>query len=81
MDPVEESQGPGLSLTQVAFAVGVNLLVLAELSFAVFSAAADPDNFTLVFMKSFFVLLAPTLLAAFFLKRRLRPAAGRAAGR
>ncbi len=74
MDPVQENEGPNLSLTQVMFAIGVNMLVLAELSFAVFRAAADPDNFTLVFMKVFFVMLIPTLIAAFLLKRRLRPA-------
>lgn len=80
MDPVKENQGPNLSLPQVLFAVGVNLLVLAELSFAVYTAAADPENFTLVFMKTFFGMLVPTMLAAFFLKRRLRSdAAGAAA--
>ena len=79
MDPVEENQGPDLSLTQVMFAIGVNLLVLAELSFAVYTAAADPENFTLVFMKAFFGMLLPTMIATFLLKRWLRPASAEAA--
>ncbi len=53
----------------------LNLLVLAEVCIAMYMAAADPDNFTPVFMKAFFGMLIPTLFAGFYLKRRLRSAA------
>ena len=77
MDPIIENQGQNLSLPRVMFALGVNLTVLAELCVAIYAAAAEPEDFTMVFMKVFFGMLVPTLLAVFFLKRRRLPAAGR----
>jgi hypothetical protein len=77
MNPEMENQGPSIRLPHVLLAIGVNLLVLAELTYAVYTASAAPDAFTGVFMKVFFGMLAPTLAAAFFLKRRLRQAVNR----
>ncbi len=63
----------------ILFAVGVNLAVLAELCAAMaFAAQAPPEQFTAVFFKVFFGLLAPTLVLAAIGKRMLR---GRAAHR
>ncbi len=57
----------------ILFAVGVNLAVLAELCLAMaFAAQAPPEQFTGVFFKIFFGLLAPTLVVAALGKRLLR---------
>lgn len=52
----------------------VDVLVLAEVGFSVYLASLRPDDFELVFMKNFFTMLLPTLILAFFAKRRIRPA-------
>lgn len=47
------------------FAVFVNLLVLAELTAAMYFAALEPDRLTPMFFKIFFSLLIPTIICAF----------------
>jgi len=47
-------------------------LMLAELCFAMYMAHNNPDNFTPVFLKSFLILLIPTLIVARFVVKRLR---------
>jgi hypothetical protein len=49
----------------------VNFFVLAELCVAMYMAAQEPDEFTPVFFKVFFSLLAPTLVLAAVGKRLL----------
>lgn len=57
------------SLAQKIFAVMINLLVLGELTLAMYFAAQKPEALTPVFCKVFFGLLIPTLVGAVFLKR------------
>ena len=58
-----------LTLPHFIRVVLVNVLVLAELCIAMYMAAQQPDEFTPVFFKVFFSLLAPTLLLAAVSKR------------
>ncbi len=72
LTPEEETQAPGagqrVSLTTSPrlrlFALCINILVLAELFVAMFFASQQPDSLTPVFFKTFFCMLAPTLVAA-----------------
>lgn len=51
--------------------VGINVLVLAALTIAMYQASLFPDEFTPIFFKTLFTLLAPTLLLGFAGKRIL----------
>ena len=46
------------------FALCINLLVLTELTVAMYFAAQNPDKLTPVFFKIFFSLLVPTIIGA-----------------
>ncbi len=59
------------------FAVCVNVLVLAELTLAMYFAAQDPDRLTPVFFKIFFSLLVPTIIAAIIGRRLIARAESR----
>lgn len=56
---------------KIAVAV-MDILILAELCFGMYMAHNNPENFTPVFLKSFLVLLIPTLITARFVVKRLR---------
>ena len=51
----------------------INLLVLAELCFAMYMASQNPEEFTPVFYKVFFALFVPTLILGIVSKRFIRP--------
>lgn len=57
------------SLAQKIFAVVVNLLVLGEVTIAMYFASQQPDSMTPIFFKVFFALLVPTLIGAYLVKR------------
>lgn len=63
---------PALSFRQKCLVVLIDLAVLAELCWAMRAAAADMDNFTAVFLKTFFGLALPTLVAGLAANRLLR---------
>lgn len=52
--------------------VSVNLLVLCVLTLAMYLAAQNPEEFTLVFLKVFGTALVPVLTAGYVGKRMLR---------
>ena len=55
--------------------IGVALLdglILIELGISMYRANKTPDLFTPTFMKTFFVLVLPTLLLAWIIIKRLR---------
>lgn len=56
---------------KIAIAV-MDVLMLAELCFAMYMAHNNPENFTPVFLKTFLILLIPTLIAARVVVKRLR---------
>jgi hypothetical protein len=55
-------------------AVVVDVLILVEVAAAMYVASVHPDDFELMFMKSFFGMLIPTLVVSFLAKRMLRRA-------
>ncbi len=59
---------------QKLFILGIDLVVLIELCVAMSAAAANPDAFTPVFMKTFFSAFLPTLVLGILGYRRLRSA-------
>lgn len=61
-----------MSFKRKILVLAVNLAMVVELFLAMHAASLDPDNFTATFVKSFFAMLAPTLLAAFVAGRILR---------
>jgi hypothetical protein len=52
----------------------MNLMLLAELAWAMYHGHQDPDNLTAVFLRTFIPAAAVTLAAARLLLRRLQPA-------
>ena len=52
--------------------IAVDVLILVELAVAMYVASVHPDEFELMFMKSFFGMLLPTLVLSFLAKRMLR---------
>lgn len=53
--------------------IGVtDVLILAELTFAIYMANLNPEEFTSVFFKYFFAAFVPTIVVAIMLVRRLR---------
>ena len=50
----------------------LDVLVLIELGISMYRANQTPDLFTLIFIKTFFVLVIPTLVVARIVIKRLR---------
>jgi len=72
MDPVGDVNAAKLNARHWLLVIILDVLVLAELTAAMYVAAAHPDNFTPVFMKTFFAMLLPTLLLGLLAKRMVR---------
>ena len=72
MDPVGDVHAAKLNPRHWLLVIILDVLILAELTVAMYVAAASPDDFTAVFMKTFFGLLLPTLLLGFLAKRMMR---------
>lgn len=69
---IEESRR--LTAGQRAVVFVMNLMLLAELTWAMYHGQQDPGNLTAVFLRAFIPAAAVTLIAARFLLRRLQPA-------
>lgn len=52
--------------------VVMDILMIAELCVAMYLAYNNPEYFTPVFIKSFLVMLIPTLIVAWVVVKRLR---------
>jgi len=74
MENAEEDKGPELNTRNWLLVIVVDVLILVELAGAMYVASVHPDEFELMFMKSFFGMLIPTLVLAFLGKRFLRRA-------
>ncbi len=61
-----------LTTRQKIAVITVDVLILAEVCVAMYLANANPDLFTSTFMKSFFSMLVPTLIAGYVSVRLLR---------
>ncbi len=53
-------------------AVAMNLLLLAELTLAIYLGQQDPENLTAIFLRTFIPLAIVTVAAARFSMRRLQ---------
>ena len=68
---IEEHQR--LSAGQRTVVIIMNIMLLAELTWAMYHGQQDPENLTAVFLRSFVPAAAVTLLGARILLRKLRP--------
>ena len=73
MDPIPEVDVVK-SPRQWLLVIVMNVLVLAELCVAMYLATSSVEDFTATFIKAFFGMLIPTLVAGVLVKRWLRPA-------
>jgi hypothetical protein len=74
MNNSEEVKAPEMNTRNWLLVMVVDVLILVELAVAMYMASVHPDEFELMFMKSFFGMLVPTLAACFLAKRMLRRA-------
>ena len=71
----EENWGTAQKVTltrsrrMVFFAIFVNIILLAQLTAALYIAAQYPDEFTGVFFKEFFTMLIPTVIVVMVIRR------------
>ena len=72
MNNSEEVKEPEMNTRNWLLVIAVDVLILVELAVAMYVASVHPDEFELMFMKSFFGMLIPTLVVSFLAKRMLR---------
>lgn len=70
----DDNEAPRISMNgrQKLFILAIDFAILAELCIAVSTASANMDAFTPTFMKVFFAMFLPTLLAGIIGHRKLR---------
>jgi len=70
----DDSEAPRIQMNgrQKLFILAIDLAILSELCIAMSVATANPDTFTPSFMKLFFAMFLPTLVAGFLGHRKLR---------
>ena len=51
-----------MNIQQKAAIAVADMVIVVELCISIFLANRDPDNMTLLFLKSFFLMLIPTLI-------------------
>jgi len=74
MENTGEVKGPEMNTRNWLLVIVVDVLILVELAAAMYVASVHPGEFELMFMKSFFGMLIPTLAICFLVKRMLRRA-------
>jgi len=74
MNNSEEAKEPEMNSRNWLLVIAVDVLILVELAVAMYVASVHPDDFELMFIKSFFGMLIPTLVVSFLAKRMLRRA-------
>jgi membrane protein CcdC involved in cytochrome C biogenesis len=74
METSEAVKGPEMNTRNWLLVIVVDVLILVELAVAMYVASVHPDDFELMFMKSFFGMLVPTLVLSYLAKRMLRRA-------
>lgn len=53
-----------MNLPKIIAVIIMDILLLAEVSVSVYLANRTPDMFTPIFLKSFFIMVIPTLISA-----------------
>jgi hypothetical protein len=61
-----------MNIRQKIGVVVLDVLILIELGISIYRANKTPDLFTPIFIKTFFVLVIPTLIMARIIIKRLR---------
>jgi len=61
-----------MNLKQKLAVIILDVAILVELCIGMYAASQNPEEFTPAFMKTFFTLLVPTLIAGFTAVRLLR---------
>ena len=72
-EPRKIDQQHRLTRKQRVVVVIMNLMLLAELTWAMYHGQQDPENLTAIFLRSFIPMAAATLVIARILLRRLQP--------
>jgi hypothetical protein len=75
-EPRKVEEERRLTAGQRTVVVIMNLMLLAELTWAMYRGQQDPGNLTAIFLRTFIPWAAATLVAARFLLRRLQPDPG-----
>ena len=70
----DDSEAPRINMNgrQKLFILAIDFAILTELCISISMASANMDTFTPTFMKVFFAMFLPTLVAGFVGHRRLR---------
>ena len=66
------AKAPELNGRQRLSIIALDVALLAEVTVSVYMASRDPELFTPVFMKVFFSMALPTLIAGIYAIRRFR---------
>jgi len=67
-----ESTPSEMNLSQKLAVLAMDLLMLAEVGIAMYLATRNPETLTPVFLKTFMLMLLPTLAAGYLAVRKLR---------
>ena len=72
----DDNEAPRVNMNgrQKLFILAIDFAIIAELCIAMSAATANMDAFTPTFMRIFFIMFLPTLVAGFIGHRRLRNA-------
>ncbi|MBU1228994.1 MAG: hypothetical protein KKA55_08475 [Proteobacteria bacterium] len=70
----DDSEAPRINMNgrQKLFILAIDFAIISELCIAISVASANMDTFTPSFMRIFFAMFLPTLLAGFYGHRKLR---------
>jgi hypothetical protein len=68
--PIDENQR--LNARQRVVVLAMNILLLAEMTVAIYLGQQDPENLTIIFLKTFLPLLIVTLISARVLVRKFQ---------
>ena len=78
-EPRKTEEARRLTVGQRAVVAVMNLMLLAELTWAIYHGQQDAGDLTTVFLRTYIPSAAVTLIAARLLLRWLQPAAGETA--
>ena len=70
--PLEQVQ-VAMSFKQKIVVILTNVLLLAELTFSIYLGHQDPENMTIIFLRTFIPMVLCTLVLAKVIIRRLGP--------
>ncbi len=72
VDPAESVQS-AMNFSQKMVVILANVLLLGELTFSIYLGHQDPENLTIIFLRTFIPMVLCTLVLAKVIIRRLGP--------